>query len=118
AVKLVRFRGTRSVPVVTQAVGAPDGPVDVTARAVGPTPTGTGGRGRRVARVMGVTVPEPRSATRAVAPSGEMARASGSEPTGMGGPAVMVVRSTGVTEAPSRSATRAVRPLGPPMTTA
>ena len=46
---------------------------------------------------MGVTVPEPRLATRAVAPSGEMATASGSEPTGMAGPAVMVVRSTGVT---------------------
>ena len=87
------------------AAGDPGGggarwPRLVTARPVGPTPTGTEGRGARVARLMGVTVPEPRLATRAVAPSGEMASASGSEPTGMGGPAVMVVRSTGVTRRP------------------
>ena len=76
----------------------------------------------KVATSIGVTVLEPKSATKAVAaPLGAVytATATGSFPTGTGGPARQVPRSTGVTVFESRLATSAMPlPRVPPGATA
>jgi hypothetical protein len=66
---------------------------------IGLAPTGIGVPSVRVAKSIGVTEPEPSSATYALLPSGVIATANGSLRLGsmIGVPAVFVARSIGTT---------------------
>ena len=80
----------------------------MTAIAPGSRPTLIGAPARRVTVSIGVTVPEPAFATKAVRPSGVTAIACGSFPTLIGLPARRVARPTGVTVPETEFATKAV----------